>query len=107
VNKLTESRVATARWKISLHQHLIEEQAVRRFPVQFVALELASVTPILDNQLVFSGHWVDKFAKSLAFYFFGSEEAIVQLDMFPDTWAFYRLIQFSPPAAVGYSEGDG
>ncbi|HLO86450.1 MAG TPA: ATP-dependent Clp protease ATP-binding subunit [Nostocaceae cyanobacterium] len=112
VNKLTESEAELLlHLEDTLHQRLIgQEQAVsavsRAIRRARVGLKSAN-RPIAS--FIFSGPTgvgKTELAKALASYFFGSEEAMIRLDMseFMESHTVSKLIG-SPPGYVGYDEG--
>jgi ATP-dependent Clp protease ATP-binding subunit ClpC len=112
VNKLTESEAELLlHLEDTLHQRLIgQEQAVsavsRAIRRARVGLKSAN-RPIAS--FIFSGPTgvgKTELAKALAAYFFGSEEAMIRLDMseFMESHTVSKLIG-SPPGYVGYDEG--
>lgn len=112
VNKLTESESEKLlQMEDILHQRLIgQEQAVKAISR---AIRRARVGISNPNRpiasFIFSGPTgvgKTELAKSLAFYFFGSEEAMIRLDMseYMERHTVSKLVG-SPPGYVGYSEG--
>ena len=112
VSKLTESESEKLlHMEDTLHQRLIgQDEAVRAISR---ALRRARVGLKNPNRpiasFVFSGPTgvgKTELAKSLAAYFFGSEEAMIRLDMseFMERHTVSKLIG-SPPGYVGYNEG--
>ena len=112
VNKLTESEShKLLHMEDTLHTRLIgQEQAVKAVSG---AIRRARVGISDPNRpiasFIFSGPTgvgKTELAKSLAFYFFGSEEAMIRLDMseYMDRHTVSKLIG-SPPGYIGYSEG--
>jgi ATP-dependent Clp protease ATP-binding subunit ClpC len=112
VNKLTESESQKLlKMEDTLHQRLIgQEQAVKAISR---AIRRARVGISNPNRpiasFIFSGPTgvgKTELAKSLAFYFFGSEEAMIRLDMseYMERHTVSKLVG-SPPGYVGYSEG--
>ena len=112
VNKLTESESEMLlHLEDTLHQRLIgQEQAVTAVSR---AIRRARVGLKNPNRPIASfvfcgptGVGKTELAKSLAAYFFGSEEAMIRLDMseFMERHTVSKLIG-SPPGYVGYDEG--
>lgn len=112
VNKLTESQSQQLLFmEDTLHQRLIgQEQAVKAISR---AVRRARVGISDPNRpiasFIFSGPTgvgKTELAKSLAFYFFGSEDAMIRLDMseYMERHTVSKLIG-SPPGYIGYSEG--
>ncbi len=112
VNKLTESESEKLlHMEDTLHQRLIgQEQAVVAVSR---AIRRARVGISDPNRpiasFIFSGPTgvgKTELAKSLAFYFFGSEDAMIRLDMseYMERHTVSKLIG-SPPGYVGYNEG--
>ena len=112
VNKLTESQSQQLlSMEDTLHQRLIgQEQAVKAISR---AVRRARVGISDPNRpiasFIFSGPTgvgKTELAKSLAFYFFGSEAAMIRLDMseYMERHTVSKLIG-SPPGYIGYSEG--
>jgi len=112
VNKLTESESEKLlHMEDTLHQRLIgQEQAVTAISR---AIRRARVGISDPNRpiasFIFSGPTgvgKTELAKSLAFYFFGSEAAMLRLDMseYMERHTVSKLIG-SPPGYVGYNEG--
>ncbi|MEW6496034.1 MAG: ATP-dependent Clp protease ATP-binding subunit [Cyanobacteriota bacterium] len=112
VNKLTESESAMLlHLEDTLHERLIgQEEAVTA-----VSRSLRRARVGLKNpnrpiaSFIFSGPTgvgKTELAKTLAAYFFGSEEAMIRLDMseFMESHTVSKLIG-SPPGYVGYDEG--
>jgi ATP-dependent Clp protease ATP-binding subunit ClpC len=113
VNKLTESESEKLlHMEDTLHQRLIgQDEAVKAISRAIrrarVGLGQNPNRPIAS--FVFSGPTgvgKTELAKSLAAYFFGSEEAMIRLDMseFMERHTVSKLIG-SPPGYVGYNEG--
>jgi len=112
VNKLTESEShKLLHMEDILHQRLIgQEQAVKAISR---AIRRARVGISQPNRpiasFIFSGPTgvgKTELAKSLAFYFFGSEDTMIRLDMseYMERQTVSKLIG-SPPGYVGYNEG--
>ena len=112
VNKLTESEsLKLMQMEETLHQRLIgQEEAVK---ATSRAIRRARVGLKNPNRpiasFIFSGPTgvgKTELTKALAAYFFGSEEAMVRLDMseFMERHTVSKLIG-SPPGYVGYNEG--
>jgi len=112
VNKLTESESEKLlHMEDTLHERLIgQEQAVVAVSR---AIRRARVGISDPNRpiasFIFSGPTgvgKTELAKSLAFYFFGSEDAMIRLDMseYMERHTVSKLIG-SPPGYVGYNEG--
>ncbi|HEY9902286.1 MAG TPA: AAA family ATPase, partial [Candidatus Sericytochromatia bacterium] len=112
VNKLTESESAKLlQMEDILHQRLIgQEEAVKAISR---AIRRARVGISNPNRpiasFIFSGPTgvgKTELAKSLAAYFFGSESAMIRLDMseYMERHTVSKLIG-SPPGFVGYNEG--
>ncbi len=112
VNKLTESESEMLlHLEDTLHQRLIgQEQAVTAVSRAIRRARVGLKNP--DRPIasfIFSGPTgvgKTELAKSLAAYFFGSEEAMIRLDMseFMERHTVSKLIG-SPPGYVGYDEG--
>lgn len=112
VNKLTESESEKLlHMEDTLHQRLIgQEEAVKAISR---AVRRARVGISNPNRpiasFIFSGPTgvgKTELAKSLAAYFFGSEEAMIRLDMseYMERHTISKLVG-SPPGFVGYNEG--
>ena len=112
VNKLTESESEMLlHLEDTLHQRLIgQEQAVTSVSRAIRRARVGLKNPNRPiASFVFSGPTgvgKTELAKSLAAYFFGSEEAMIRLDMseFMERHTVSKLIG-SPPGYVGYDEG--
>ena len=112
VNKLTESESEVLlHLEDTLHQRLIgQEQAVTAVSKAIRRARVGLKNPNRPiASFVFSGPTgvgKTELAKSLASYFFGSEEAMIRLDMseFMERHTVSKLIG-SPPGYVGYNEG--
>ncbi|MBE9213818.1 ATP-dependent Clp protease ATP-binding subunit [Plectonema cf. radiosum LEGE 06105] len=112
VNKLTESESEKLlHMEDTLHQRLIgQEEAVRAVSRAIRRARVGLKNPNRPiASFVFSGPTgvgKTELAKSLASYFFGSEEAMIRLDMseFMERHTVSKLIG-SPPGYVGYNEG--
>jgi len=112
VNKLTESESEKLlHMEDTLHQRLIgQEQAVTAISRAIRRARVGISDP--DRPIasfIFSGPTgvgKTELAKSLAFYFFGSEAAMLRLDMseYMERHTVSKLIG-SPPGYVGYNEG--
>jgi ATP-dependent Clp protease ATP-binding subunit ClpC len=112
VNKLTESESELLlHLEDTLHQRLIgQEQAVTAVSKAIRRARVGLKNP--DRPIasfIFSGPTgvgKTELAKALASYFFGSEEAMIRLDMseFMERHTVSKLIG-SPPGYVGYDEG--
>lgn len=112
VNKLTESESELLlHLEATLHQRLIGQHAA----VSAVSKAIRRARVGLKNpnrpiaSFIFSGPTgvgKTELAKALASYFFGSEEAMIRLDMseFMERHTVSKLIG-SPPGYVGYDEG--
>ena len=112
VNKLTESESEKLlHMEDTLHQRLIgQDEAVKAISRAIRRARVGLKNPNRPiASFVFSGPTgvgKTELAKSLAAYFFGSEEAMIRLDMseFMERHTVSKLIG-SPPGYVGYSEG--
>ncbi|TFI54338.1 ATP-dependent Clp protease ATP-binding subunit [Mastigocladus laminosus UU774] len=112
VNKLTESESEMLlHLEDTLHQRLIgQEQAVTAVSRAIRRARVGLKNPNRPiASFIFSGPTgvgKTELAKSLAAYFFGSEEAMIRLDMseFMERHTVSKLIG-SPPGFVGYDEG--
>jgi len=112
VNKLTESESEKLlHMEDTLHQRLIgQEDAVRAVSRAIRRARVGLKNPNRPiASFVFSGPTgvgKTELAKSLAAYFFGSEEAMIRLDMseYMERHTVSKLIG-SPPGYVGYNEG--
>jgi ATP-dependent Clp protease ATP-binding subunit ClpC len=112
VNKLTESESEKLlHMEDTLHQRLIgQEDAVKAVSRAIRRARVGLKNPNRPiASFVFSGPTgvgKTELAKSLAAYFFGSEEAMIRLDMseFMERHTVSKLIG-SPPGYVGYNEG--
>ncbi|OKH14034.1 ATP-dependent Clp protease ATP-binding subunit ClpC [Fischerella major NIES-592] len=112
VNKLTESESEMLlHLEDTLHQRLIgQEQAVTAVSRAIRRARVGLKNPNRPiASFIFSGPTgvgKTELAKSLASYFFGSEEAMIRLDMseFMERHTVSKLIG-SPPGYVGYDEG--
>jgi ATP-dependent Clp protease ATP-binding subunit ClpC len=112
VNKLTESESELLlHLEDTLHQRLIgQEQAVTAVSRAIRRARVGLKNPNRPiASFIFSGPTgvgKTELAKSLASYFFGSEEAMIRLDMseFMERHTVSKLIG-SPPGYVGYDEG--
>ncbi|MGF1538489.1 MAG: AAA family ATPase, partial [Elainellaceae cyanobacterium] len=112
VNKLTETESEKLlHMEDTLHQRLIgQEEAVRAVSRAIRRARVGLKNPNRPiASFVFSGPTgvgKTELAKSLAAYFFGSEEAMIRLDMseFMERHTVSKLIG-SPPGFVGYDEG--
>ncbi len=112
VNKLTESESELLlHLEDTLHQRLIgQEQAVTAVSKAIRRARVGLKNPNRPiASFIFSGPTgvgKTELAKALASYFFGSEEAIIRLDMseFMERHTVSKLIG-SPPGYVGYDEG--
>jgi len=112
VNKLTETESEKLlHMEDTLHQRLIgQEEAVRAVSRAIRRARVGLKNPNRPiASFVFSGPTgvgKTELAKSLAAYFFGSEEAMIRLDMseFMERHTVSKLIG-SPPGYVGYNEG--
>ncbi|MEM6425135.1 MAG: ATP-dependent Clp protease ATP-binding subunit [Cyanobacteria bacterium P01_H01_bin.119] len=112
VNKLTESESEKLlHMEDTLHQRLVgQDEAVRAISRAIRRARVGLKNPNRPiASFVFSGPTgvgKTELAKSLATYFFGSEEAMIRLDMseFMERHTVSKLIG-SPPGYVGYNEG--
>ena len=112
VNKLTESESEKLlHMEDTLHQRLIgQDEAVKAISRAIRRARVGLKNPNRPiASFVFSGPTgvgKTELAKSLAAYFFGSEEAMIRLDMseFMERHTVSKLIG-SPPGYVGYNEG--
>ncbi len=112
VNKLTESEsVKLLNMEETLHQRLIgQEDAVKSVSRAIRRARVGLKNPNRPiASFIFSGPTgvgKTELAKSLASYFFGSEEAMIRLDMseYMERHTVSKLIG-SPPGYVGYNEG--
>jgi ATP-dependent Clp protease ATP-binding subunit ClpC len=112
VNKLTESESEKLlHMEDTLHQRLIgQEDAVKAVSRAIRRARVGLKNPNRPiASFVFSGPTgvgKTELAKSLAAYFFGSEEAMIRLDMseYMERHTVSKLIG-SPPGYVGYNEG--
>ncbi|MBG1271401.1 ATP-dependent Clp protease ATP-binding subunit [Nostoc sp. WHI] len=112
VNKLTESESEKLlHMEDTLHQRLIgQDEAVRAVSKAIRRARVGLKNPNRPiASFVFSGPTgvgKTELAKSLAAYFFGSEEAMIRLDMseYMERHTVSKLIG-SPPGYVGYNEG--
>jgi ATP-dependent Clp protease ATP-binding subunit ClpC len=112
VNKLTESESELLlHLEDTLHQRLIgQEEAVTAVSKAIRRARVGLKNPNRPiASFIFSGPTgvgKTELAKSLASYFFGSEEAMIRLDMseFMERHTVSKLIG-SPPGYVGYDEG--
>ncbi|NJN02170.1 MAG: ATP-dependent Clp protease ATP-binding subunit [Leptolyngbyaceae cyanobacterium RM1_1_2] len=112
VNKLTESESEKLlHMEDTLHQRLIgQDEAVKAISRAIRRARVGLKNPNRPiASFVFSGPTgvgKTELAKSLAAYFFGSEDAMVRLDMseFMERHTVSKLIG-SPPGYVGYNEG--
>jgi len=112
VNKLTESESELLlHLEDTLHQRLIgQEEAVTAVSRAIRRARVGLKNPNRPiASFIFSGPTgvgKTELAKSLASYFFGSEEAMIRLDMseFMESHTVSKLIG-SPPGYVGYDEG--
>ncbi|MEL6249523.1 MAG: ATP-dependent Clp protease ATP-binding subunit [Cyanobacteria bacterium J06554_6] len=112
VNKLTESESEKLlHMEDTLHQRVIgQDEAVKAISRAIRRARVGLKNPNRPiASFVFSGPTgvgKTELAKSLAGYFFGSEEAMIRLDMseFMERHTVSKLIG-SPPGYVGYSEG--
>lgn len=112
VNKLTESESELLlHLEDTLHQRLIGQEeavtavskAIRRARVGLKSPDRPIASFIFSGP---TGVGKTELAKALASYFFGSEEAMIRLDMseFMESHTVSKLIG-SPPGYVGYDEG--
>ncbi len=112
VNKLTESESELLlHLEDTLHQRLIGQdeavtavsKAIRRARVGLKSPDRPIASFIFSGP---TGVGKTELAKALAAYFFGSEEAMIRLDMseFMESHTVSKLIG-SPPGYVGYDEG--
>lgn len=112
VNKLTESESEKLlHMEDTLHQRLIgQDEAVKAISRAIRRARVGLKNPNRPiASFIFSGPTgvgKTELAKSLASYFFGSEEAMIRLDMseFMERHTVSKLIG-SPPGYVGYNEG--
>jgi ATP-dependent Clp protease ATP-binding subunit ClpC len=112
VNKLTESESEKLlHMEDTLHQRLIgQDEAVKAISRAIRRARVGLKNPNRPiASFIFSGPTgvgKTELAKSLAAYFFGSEEAMIRLDMseFMERHTVSKLIG-SPPGYVGYNEG--
>ena len=112
VNKLTETESELLlHLEDTLHQRLIgQEEAVTAVSKAIRRARVGLKSPNRPiASFIFSGPTgvgKTELAKSLASYFFGSEEAMIRLDMseFMESHTVSKLIG-SPPGYVGYDEG--
>jgi ATP-dependent Clp protease ATP-binding subunit ClpC len=112
VNKLTESESEKLlNMEDTLHQRLIgQEEAVKAVSRAIRRARVGLKNPNRPiASFIFSGPTgvgKTELAKSLASYFFGSEEAMIRLDMseYMERHTVSKLIG-SPPGYVGYNEG--
>jgi len=112
VNKLTESESEKLlHMEDTLHQRLVgQDEAVRAISRAIRRARVGLKNPNRPiASFVFSGPTgvgKTELTKSLAAYFFGSEEAMIRLDMseFMERHTVSKLIG-SPPGYVGYNEG--
>ncbi|MEQ9550792.1 MAG: ATP-dependent Clp protease ATP-binding subunit [Coleofasciculus sp. G3-WIS-01] len=112
VNKLTESESALLlHMEDTLHQRLIgQEEAVTAVSKAIRRARVGLKDPNRPiASFIFSGPTgvgKTELAKALAAYFFGSEDAMIRLDMseYMDPHTVSKLIG-SPPGFVGYDEG--
>ncbi|MEM9004737.1 MAG: ATP-dependent Clp protease ATP-binding subunit [Cyanobacteria bacterium P01_F01_bin.86] len=112
VNKLTESESEKLlHMEDTLHQRLVgQDEAVKAISRAIRRARVGLKSPNRPiASFVFSGPTgvgKTELAKSLAAYFFGSEDAMIRLDMseFMERHTVSKLIG-SPPGYVGYNEG--
>ncbi|MFZ4640457.1 MAG: ATP-dependent Clp protease ATP-binding subunit [Nodosilinea sp.] len=112
VNKLTESESEKLlHMEDTLHQRLVgQDEAVKAISRAIRRARVGLKNPNRPiASFIFSGPTgvgKTELAKSLASYFFGSEEAMIRLDMseFMERHTVSKLIG-SPPGYVGYNEG--
>ncbi|MGJ3245246.1 MAG: ATP-dependent Clp protease ATP-binding subunit [Elainellaceae cyanobacterium] len=112
VNKLTESESEKLlHMEDTLHQRLVgQEEAVKAISRAIRRARVGLKSPNRPiASFVFSGPTgvgKTELAKSLAAYFFGSEDAMIRLDMseYMERHTVSKLIG-SPPGYVGYNEG--
>jgi ATP-dependent Clp protease ATP-binding subunit ClpC len=112
VNKLTESESEKLlHMEDTLHQRIVgQDEAVRAISRAIRRARVGLKNPNRPiASFVFSGPTgvgKTELAKALASYFFGSEEAMIRLDMseFMERHTVSKLIG-SPPGYVGYNEG--
>ncbi|UZQ53403.1 ATP-dependent Clp protease ATP-binding subunit [Trichothermofontia sichuanensis B231] len=112
VNKLTESESEKLlHMEDTLHQRMVgQEEAVRAISRAIRRARVGLKNPNRPiASFIFSGPTgvgKTELAKSLAAYFFGSEEAMIRLDMseYMERHTVSKLIG-SPPGYVGYNEG--
>lgn len=112
VNKLTESESEKLlHMEDTLHQRLVgQDEAVRAISRAIRRARVGLKNPNRPiASFIFSGPTgvgKTELTKSLASYFFGSEEAMIRLDMseFMERHTVSKLIG-SPPGYVGYNEG--
>lgn len=112
VSKLTQSEsVELLQMEDTLHQRVIgQEQAVKAISRAIRRARVGLKNPNRPiASFIFSGPTgvgKTELAKSLAFYFFGSEAAMIRLDMseYMERHTVSKLIG-SPPGYVGYNEG--
>jgi len=112
VQKLTETEsVKLLNMEETLHQRLIgQDEAVKAVSRAIRRARVGLINPIRPiASFIFSGPTgvgKTELTKSLASYFFGSEEAMIRLDMseFMERHTVSKLIG-SPPGYVGFNEG--
>jgi len=112
VNKLTESEsIKLMQMEDTLHQRLIgQEEAVKAISRAIRRARVGLKNPNRPiASFIFSGPTgvgKTELTKALAAYFFGSEDAMIRLDMseFMERHTVSKLIG-SPPGYVGYNEG--